>query len=104
MKTLITTVALVAAMLAPSSAEARPVHTLRLCPADEITMVYCVWDAKHMGNGMGQSYKVRRDGTVKHLTHRKAHRLLAKHDWFYDHSSGCWFHVDRHPLRIKWFC
>lgn len=88
--------------IAPSAEAAGPGRTLRPCPTEDA--VYCVWDAKHMGNGKGKSFKVRRNGTVKYLKHRRAHRLLAKHDWFYDHSSKCWFHVDRRPLRLTWFC
>lgn len=36
----------------------------------------CVWDAKHMGNGKGDSFKVGPRGHVTDLTHRRAHRLL----------------------------
>jgi hypothetical protein len=41
----------------------------------------CVWDARHMGNGEGQSFKVRRGGTdcavYKRISHRRAHELLG---------------------------
>jgi hypothetical protein len=36
----------------------------------------CVWDGRHMGNGEGRSYKVKRDDSVKYITHRWAHHLL----------------------------
>lgn len=37
---------------------------------------YCVWDAKHMGNGEGKSFISTRTGKIKFITHRRAHRLL----------------------------
>lgn len=36
----------------------------------------CVWDARHMGDGLGRSFKVRADGNVYYITHKRAHRLL----------------------------
>ena len=36
----------------------------------------CVWDAKHMGNGTGQSYFAGVDGKVYPLPHHIAHHLL----------------------------
>lgn len=38
----------------------------------------CVWDARHMGNGAGRSYLIQRDGDKMWITHRRAHRLLAR--------------------------
>ena len=42
----------------------------------------CVWDARHAGNGVGDSFKVYRGGTkherVVYLSHRRAHALLAR--------------------------
>lgn len=39
----------------------------------------CIWDAKHMGNGSGRSFKVtRHDGSVKFIPHRRAHYLLNR--------------------------
>lgn len=39
----------------------------------------CVWDARHMGNGEGQSVVIRHGGTddmtVTVVTHKRAHRL-----------------------------
>jgi hypothetical protein len=42
----------------------------------------CVWDARHRGNGDGQSFVIRRhrDGgdTVEYVTHRRAHYLVRE--------------------------
>ena len=40
--------------------------------------VNCVWDARHMGNGRGDSFKVFRSGKVVYINHREAHRLLFR--------------------------
>lgn len=37
----------------------------------------CVWDARHRGNGHGRSFIIRRDGDIRYVTHRRAHRLVA---------------------------
>lgn len=37
---------------------------------------YCVWDAKHMGNGEGRSFWVGRKGTMHFVSHRVAHRMI----------------------------
>lgn len=37
--------------------------------------VACVWDARHMGNGRGKSFRVDARGNVKYITHRRAHYL-----------------------------
>ena len=39
----------------------------------------CVWDARHMGNGDGRSFRLFADGSKKWLTHRRAH-YLAYHE------------------------
>lgn len=39
----------------------------------------CVWDAKHMGNGEGKSFKVSRKGNVTYITHKRARHLLNRH-------------------------
>lgn len=36
----------------------------------------CVWDARHMGNGKGRSFKVRWNGEIQYLSHARAHRML----------------------------
>lgn len=35
----------------------------------------CVWDAVHMGNGMGHSYIALANGRVIYISHARAHRL-----------------------------
>ena len=37
---------------------------------------FCVWDARHMGNGQGRSFAADRRGGVHYITHRTAHRAL----------------------------
>lgn len=45
----------------------------------------CVWDARHQGNGRGKSYILsrpagsRRDYTVRYVTHKRAHTLVARY-------------------------
>lgn len=38
--------------------------------------VDCVWDARHMGNGEGKSFRVGPKGTVTYIPHGRAHRLV----------------------------
>lgn len=100
---------------ATASEPSRPLHTLRLCPSDEgpdANFRYCIWDARHMGNHRGTSFKIRRDNSIRFLTHYQAERKLAKHGWFFDRSSECWFHADYsdgeptddNPPTITWDC
>jgi hypothetical protein len=35
----------------------------------------CVWDAVHMGNGQGRSFRINRAGELKYLSHERAHTL-----------------------------
>lgn len=37
----------------------------------------CVWDARHMGNGVGRSFVVRPSGRLVFVTHARAHYLLT---------------------------
>ena len=37
----------------------------------------CVWDAKHMGNGQGKSFVVKKGGKVIFIKHRLAHGMLV---------------------------
>lgn len=39
--------------------------------------VSCVWDARHMGNGVGRSYVAKPDGRVIYVSHARAHFLLT---------------------------
>ena len=36
----------------------------------------CVWDAVHMGNGIGRSYIATKKGKVIYIPHSAAHQLL----------------------------
>lgn len=42
----------------------------------------CIWDARHMGNGVGTSVKIFHGGTdrmkVRTLSHHRAHTLLTR--------------------------
>lgn len=38
----------------------------------------CVWDARHRGNGVGQSFLVTRTGEVRYVSHTRAHRLVNR--------------------------
>jgi hypothetical protein len=35
----------------------------------------CVWDARHLGNGEGRSFRINRAGELKFLSHDRAHAL-----------------------------
>lgn len=59
------------AWFAPAPANAAPTR-----PCEYEDSVACVWDARHMGNGIGRSFIVSRTGHVKYVTHRRAHRLI----------------------------
>lgn len=37
----------------------------------------CVWDGRHMGNGAGRSYIVRRGGHVDYIRHARAHDMIG---------------------------
>ncbi len=66
---------------APAEATSMPDRWRQLpaCANDEWTgpeQATCVWDARHQGNGKGDSIRIAQDGTVKVLRHRRAHRLI----------------------------
>lgn len=46
----------------------------RPCKFEDST--FCVWDARHMGNGEGKSFMTTKKGKVIFISHRLAHRLL----------------------------
>jgi hypothetical protein len=51
---------------------------LPACVTDEApgtTGARCVWDARHMGNGQGRSFRINRAGELKRLSHARAHAL-----------------------------
>lgn len=53
----------------------RPLHSPQHCEEGQPVFIKCVWDAEHMGNGEGLSFIKRSDGTIRFITHRRAHRL-----------------------------
>jgi hypothetical protein len=38
----------------------------------------CVWDAAHMGNGTGDSFIMRHNGTIRYVSHARAHKMLNR--------------------------
>jgi hypothetical protein len=41
----------------------------------------CAWDARHMGNGRGDSFIIRtRNGPIRYVSHRLAHVLIQNHN------------------------
>lgn len=56
-------------------ADAQPRDAYVACPTEDSTD--CVWDARHQGNGMGQSFWVGEGGKVYPLPHHIAHYLLG---------------------------
>lgn len=49
----------------------------RECATDEAEGVSCVWDARHLGNGTGSSFRIDADANVYEISHLRAHRLLG---------------------------
>ena len=50
------------------------------CPTDEGGMPGpCVWDARHMGNGIGTSFFVNRFDTRHVVRHKRAHCMVRWH-------------------------
>lgn len=70
--------ALAAAILIPTAAQSHGAERGRTeyMPCANAGQTNCVWDAQHMGNGIGQSYFVGRDGKVYPLPHHIAHFLI----------------------------
>lgn len=60
----------------PTPAEAAPKPPVRACEYED--SINCVWDAVHMGNGFGKSFRVNHKGKVKYISHRRAHRLINR--------------------------
>lgn len=61
----------------------KPVLTsLPACLNDEAGPEFprCVWDAVHLGNGEGRSFRLNRHGEKKYISHQRAHELLTKHE------------------------
>lgn len=58
------------------------VHHWKACQGEEAFNAPCVWDARHMGNGLGHSFKAlptddREHPRIIRISHRKAHRLAG---------------------------
>lgn len=60
---------------APAHASDYGMHWQACQEGTDVPGIRCVWDARHMGNGIGHSYLIRRDGSLHYITHRKAHAL-----------------------------
>ena len=68
--------ALAAIVMTTGYANRADAHTKDWAPCKYEDSINCVWDAKHMGNGEGRSFKVSKAGNITYLTHRRAHHLL----------------------------
>lgn len=60
----------------------RPAPKFQPCE-EGVDVGKCVWDARHMGNGKGRSYKIRWNGEQQFISHRRAHQLA------YPGTIGC---------------
>jgi hypothetical protein len=61
------------------SASAAPHHALRphtACPTEDSS--WCVWDARHRGNGIGRSFWTDHRDRVHYVSHRTAHHMLTR--------------------------
>jgi hypothetical protein len=63
------------AMPAPAQAASVVPDSVRV-PCQQEDSNGCVWDARHMGNGYGDSFRVTRAGRVIYISHHRAHALL----------------------------
>lgn len=63
--------------LTTASADAAETRWVQVdaCANDEWVGTPCVWDARHQGNGKGDSLRYFKGGKVKVITHHRAHRL-----------------------------
>lgn len=74
-------IAIAAAVSSAGPADAA--HRFRPCTYEDGSgQTRCVWDARHSGNGHGQSLKIihggEDDARYVEITHRRAHRLLHR--------------------------
>lgn len=83
-----------AAALAAAPATGATIPAQRHCPTDE-TVIRCVWDARHMGDGNGRSYWSDGDdnGGAHFYSHKVAHRLAYGH-WRRPHDDELGRSVD----------
>lgn len=49
----------------------------RWVPCEYEDSIGCVWDARHMGNGVGDSFFANRSG-VHYISHARAHSMLNR--------------------------
>jgi hypothetical protein len=79
---MLTVVAVLAAALVVDTTSARGAARMAHCASDEGPdgqgVRPCVWDARHMGNHQGRSFKITRDGDLVRIWHRRAHRLAYR--------------------------
>lgn len=72
-RTALATAAIALTLTVPASASDGRAEYMPCASEDSLN---CVWDARHMGNGVGRSYFTGRDGRVWYLPHHIAHRLI----------------------------
>jgi hypothetical protein len=63
--------------LATDAAHGQPRDHYVACASDASPLRDCVWDARHRGNGMGQSFYAGTGGRIYPLPHHIAHYLLG---------------------------
>jgi hypothetical protein len=72
----VATIAAAALTTGPAIAAPDQPGTGRLAPCQSEGDNGCVWDARHMGNGIGHSYIATPDGHVIRVPHYVAHALI----------------------------
>lgn len=70
--TIIVTLVVTACGVGSADAVKRP-H--KACPTED--SVWCVWDARHMGNGRGDSFWTDHKGNAHYVSHKRAHRMIG---------------------------
>lgn len=61
----------------PSNVEIKDgAQSARPCKYED--SVSCVWDARHMGNGEGKSFRSNAEGKITFINHKRAHSLLNR--------------------------
>jgi len=77
MRRVIATVVVVASLSVGCGSHAdaapRPHHA---CQSED--SAWCVWDARHTGNGLGRSFWTDHAGNVHYVSHARAHRMLHR--------------------------
>lgn len=63
-------------VIAPTTAVAQGSGPEPYAPCEYEDSNGCVWDARHMGNGLGRSFLATRTGKTIFIPHRAAHLLL----------------------------